>query len=95
MEYLTSEPVLNNYAKEALPIWKASYSNPAVVATAPQTFAAAGKQLNEMIVRPQVANYNSVSQVIQVELQNALLGKKTAQKAMDDAVSKAAPLMSS
>ncbi len=95
VEYLTSEPVLNSYAKEALPIWKASYSNPTVVATAPVTFAAAGKQLNEMIVRPQVANYNSVSQVIQVELQNALLGKKTAQKAMDDAVSKAAPLMSS
>jgi multiple sugar transport system substrate-binding protein len=95
IEFLTSEPVLNSYAKEALPIWKASFEDPTVVATAPQTFAAAGKQLNEMIVRPQVANYNSVSQVIQVELQNALLGKKPAQKAMDDAVSKAAPLMSS
>jgi multiple sugar transport system substrate-binding protein len=94
LEYLTSEPVLDNYAKEALPIWKQSYTTPAVVATAPQTFAAAGKQLNEMIVRPQVANYNAISQVIQVELQNALLGKKSAQKAMDDAVGKAGPLMS-
>jgi multiple sugar transport system substrate-binding protein len=94
LEYLTSEPVLDQYAKEALPIWKKSYDTASVVATAPQTFAAAGKQLNEMIVRPQVANYNSVSQVIQVALQQALLGKKTAQKAMDDAVSKAGPLMS-
>jgi multiple sugar transport system substrate-binding protein len=93
VEYLTSEPVLDGYAKEALPIWKQSYTTPAVVATAPETFAAAGKQLNEMIVRPQVANYNAVSQAIQVELQNALLGKKPAQKALDDAVSKAAPLM--
>jgi multiple sugar transport system substrate-binding protein len=94
LEYLTSEAVLDQYAKEALPIWKKSYDTASVVATAPQTFAAAGKQLNEMIVRPQVANYNGVSQVIQVALQQALLGKKSPQKAMDDAVSKAGPLMS-
>jgi multiple sugar transport system substrate-binding protein len=33
-----------------------------------------------------VPNYNTVSQAIQVELQNALLGKKSPQQALDDAV---------
>jgi multiple sugar transport system substrate-binding protein len=91
IEYLTSEPVLDKYAKDALPIWKASYTKPDVVQTAPKTFAAAGKQLGELIVRPQVVNYNGVSQLIQVELQNALLGKKPVQKALDDAVAAATP----
>jgi multiple sugar transport system substrate-binding protein len=91
IEYLTSEPVLDSYAKDALPIWKASYTQADVIKTAPKTFAAAGKQLDSLIVRPQVVNYNGVSQLIQVELQNALLGKKTAQKALDDAVAAANP----
>jgi multiple sugar transport system substrate-binding protein len=91
IEYLASEPVLNKYAKSALPIWTASYDKPDVVKTAPKTFAAAGKQLTDLIVRPQVVNYNGVSQLIQVELQNALLGKKSAQKALDDAVAAATP----
>jgi multiple sugar transport system substrate-binding protein len=95
IEFLTSEAQLDKYAAEALPIWKASYTNPAVVKTAPETFAAAGKQLDDLILRPQVANYNGISQIIQVELQNALLGKKTAQAALDDAVKSATPLMKS
>ncbi|WP_431198302.1 hypothetical protein [Leifsonia xyli] len=42
-----------------------------------------------MILRPPVPNYNTVSQALQVELQNALLGKKTPQQALDDAVTAA------
>ena len=91
IEYLTSEEVLDAYAKDALPIWKSSYTLDDVVNTAPETFAAAGKQLSDLIVRPQVVNYNGVSQLIQVELQNALLGKKSAQQALDDAVTAATP----
>jgi multiple sugar transport system substrate-binding protein len=93
IEWLTSEAQLDPYAKEALPIWKASYTKPAVLQSAPETFAAAAKQLDDLLVRPQVVNYNGVSKIIQVELQNALLGKKTAQAALDDAVKSAAPLM--
>jgi multiple sugar transport system substrate-binding protein len=93
IEHLTSEAELDKYAKDALPIWKSSYTQQSVVSSAPETFAAAAKQLDNLILRPEVANYNAVSQLIQVELQNALLGKKSAQKALDDAVHNAAPLM--
>ena len=37
-----------------------------------------------------VADYTGVSTAIQVELQNALLGKKSPQQALDDAVAAAA-----
>jgi len=95
IEFITSEPELDKYAAQALPIWKASYQKQSVVHSAPETFAAAAKQLNDLIVRPPVANYTAISQIIQVELQNALLGKKSAQSALDDAVSKAKPLLKS
>jgi multiple sugar transport system substrate-binding protein len=95
IQHLTSEAELNRYASSALPIWKASYAKPDVVGSAPQTFAAAKAQLDDMILRPGVANYNAISQAIQVELQNALLGKKSAQQALDDAVQTATPLLKS
>jgi multiple sugar transport system substrate-binding protein len=38
-----------------------------------------------MILRPQVANYNAASQALQVQIQDALLGKKTPQAALNAA----------
>lgn len=93
MEFISSQPQLDLYATDALPIWKASYAEAPVVKKAPQTFAAAAKQLNDLIVRPPVVNYNAVSQIMQAQLQNALLGKKSAQAALDDAVSAASAAM--
>jgi len=93
VDFISSEQQLDQYAKDALPIWKKSYDTPSVVQSAPATFAAAAKQLDDLILRPQIANYNGISQVIQVELQKALLGKKSAQAALDDAVKTATPLM--
>jgi multiple sugar transport system substrate-binding protein len=95
LEWLGSEAQTDPYAADALPVWRASYTNPAVTRIAPETFSAAGKQLDDLIVRPQVVNYNAISKNIQVELQNALLGNKTAQQALDDAVKTSAPLMAS
>jgi multiple sugar transport system substrate-binding protein len=95
IQHLTSEQELDKYASSALPIWKDSYTKPDVVGSAPETFAAAKAQLDDMILRPGVKNYNAISQAIQVELQNALLGKKPAQQALDDAVRTATPLMQS
>ena len=69
--------------------WKSSYTKPEITKTNPEVFAAAGKAYDSMILRPPVANYNTVSQAIQVELQNALLGKKSPQQALDDAVAAA------
>jgi multiple sugar transport system substrate-binding protein len=87
IEYLSGQAVQDKFVKSSLPVWKASYKNQAIVATNPEVFAAAGPTYDSMILRPPVPNYNAVSQIIQVELQNALLGKKTPQQAMDDAVS--------
>ncbi len=93
IESISSEAQLDPYAGDALPIWKASYTKPEVMAKAPKMLPVAATQLNDLILRPQVANYNAISQLIQAELQNALLGRKTPQQALDDAVSASASLM--
>jgi len=93
--YLTSQPVQDKYALSSLPVWQSSYDDPKVVKTNPAVVPQAKKQLGDMILRPQVQSYNAVSQALQAEIQNALLGKKTPQKAMDDAASKASSLLGS
>jgi multiple sugar transport system substrate-binding protein len=40
-----------------------------------------------MILRPQVTNYNAASQALQVQIQDALLGKKSPQDALNSAAS--------
>ncbi|QDZ15094.1 extracellular solute-binding protein [Humibacter ginsenosidimutans] len=89
IKYITSQPVQDKYAKSAMPNWKSSFSNPDVVKTNPEVFKAAGQAYDKMINRPEVANYNTVSQILQVQLQNALLGKVTPQQALDAAQSQA------
>jgi multiple sugar transport system substrate-binding protein len=93
--YLTSQPVQNKYAISSLPVWKTSYEDPAVIKTNPAVVPQAKKQLGDLILRPQVVNYNSISQALQGEIQNVLLKRKTAQKALDDAASKATSLLTS
>ena len=93
--YLTSQQVQDKYAVSSLPVWESSYTDPAVIKTNPAVVPQAKKQLGDLILRPQVKNYNSVSQVLQAEIQNALLKKKSSQQALDDAASKAATLLES
>ncbi|HLN77686.1 MAG TPA: extracellular solute-binding protein [Nocardioidaceae bacterium] len=95
VEYLTSQPVQNKYALSSLPVWKSSYDDPAVVKTNPAVVPQAKKQLADLILRPQVEQYNAMSQALQAEIQSALLGKKSAQQALDDAASKASSLLGS
>jgi multiple sugar transport system substrate-binding protein len=94
ISYLTSQPVQEKYALSSLPVWSSSYDNPAVIKTNPAVVPQAKKQLADLILRPQVATYNSISQVLQGEIQNALLGRKSPQQALDDAASKAESQMS-
>ena len=91
--YLTGQPVQNKFALSSLPVWKSSYDDPEVVKTNPAVVKQAKKQLADLILRPQVKNYNAISQVLQTEIQNALLGKKPAQQALNDAADKTAPLL--
>ncbi len=89
VEFMSSQENQEQYAASSMPNWKASYENAELTKSNPAVFKAAGQQFDDMIARPVMESYNSVSQTIQVELQNALLGKKTAQEALDDAVAAA------
>ena len=89
LEFLGSRAVQEQYIGAGLPNWKASYTDEELIATNPELFAIAEVAYDDAILRPTVPNYASVSQVIQVEIQNALLGNKSPQQALDDAVAAA------
>jgi multiple sugar transport system substrate-binding protein len=93
ISYLTSKDVQNKYAKSSLPCWSASYDDAQVVATSPQVVPVAKKELANLISRPPVPAYNQISQILQVEVQNALLGKKSPSKALSDAADQAKSLI--
>jgi multiple sugar transport system substrate-binding protein len=86
VKYLTSQKVQDRFAKSSLPIWKSSYDEAAVKqAGTPAVVDVAKTQLPDLILRPQVPNYNAASQQLQVEIQKALLGKQSTQAALDSA----------
>ena len=86
VKFITSQPVQNQYVADSLPIWSASYDDPNVINKAGKQLVSVAKtQLPNMILRPQVANYNAASQALQVQIQDALLGKKTPQAALNAA----------
>jgi multiple sugar transport system substrate-binding protein len=89
VQYLSSKAVQEKYVSDSLPIWVASYQDAAVIKSAPAVVDAAKVQLANMTNRPEVAAYNTISQLLQVELQKALLGKKAPQQALNDAAAAA------
>jgi multiple sugar transport system substrate-binding protein len=94
ISYITSAEVQDKYAKSSLPCWSKSYDKTDVVAALPKVVPVAKKQLADLIARPQVPRYNEISQILQAELQNALLGRKPPKKALDDAAQQARSLLS-
>jgi len=93
VSYLTSADVQNKYAKSSLPCWSKSYDDAQVLATSPQMVPVAKKELANLIARPQVPKYNEISQVLQTEVQKALLGSKTPKQALADAANQARSLI--
>ena len=89
IEYLMNQDVQDKYVTSSLPSWSSSFTDESLIETNPEVFEASKLAYEETILRPAVPNYASVSSIIQVELQNALLGKKTPQEALDDAVEQA------
>jgi multiple sugar transport system substrate-binding protein len=85
IQFMTSQKIQNQYAKLSLPIWKSSYEQEEVIQALPQVVPIAKVQLNDMILRPVVTNYNDVSHTLQVEIQQALTGDKSPKQALDDA----------
>ncbi|MFJ9968777.1 extracellular solute-binding protein [Streptomyces avermitilis] len=85
IEFVTSRSVQQRFADDSPPNWKASYSDPSVVKTNPSLIKASASAYDSMISRPQIAGYNAVSRILQVQLQKALLGQKSPKSALDDA----------
>ncbi|QZY92495.1 extracellular solute-binding protein (plasmid) [Pantoea dispersa] len=89
ISYMTSQPVQNKYATLSLPIWKSSYQDPAVSKNQKSLIAAADKSLNVMLSRPETADYSRLSNTLQQQLQQVLVGSATPEAAMQ-AVDKSA-----
>lgn len=85
IKFMTSEAQTSRFAASALPSWSSVYDDTKVTSTAPALFAAAREEFKDLVLRPTVPAYNAVSNVLQVELQNALLGRKSPAQAMHDA----------
>jgi multiple sugar transport system substrate-binding protein len=86
IKFISSLAQQDQYATVSLPIWAASYSDPGVIKQAGKDLVGVAKtQLPDLILRPQVPNYNACSSKLQVEIQNALLGKSSAQDALNSA----------
>lgn len=92
IEDVTSAQVQEKYVESSLPNWKSSLSKPEVLKVNRPVFEAAEVAFQDSILRPQVVDYTGVSTAIQVELQKALLGEKSPQDALDDAVAAAEEL---
>lgn len=86
IKFISSEKVQDSYVKDSLPIWSASYNDPQVIKDAgSQLVSVAKTQLPNMILRPQVPNYNAASLALQVQIQKALLGKTSPAAALQTA----------
>ena len=71
----------NQYVADSLPIWSASYTDPAVVKKAGKQLVSVAKtQLPNMILRPQVTNYNAASQALQVADPGRAAGQEVARR---------------
>lgn len=86
--WMASQPMQDKYAALSLPMWKSSFQDDAVTKTAPELFAAANVEFANLVSRPIVPYYTSLSGALQVAIQEALTGKKTPQQALDDVAAK-------
>ncbi len=82
--FLASESSQESDVANALPMWKASFDKPDVTSKNPDLFAAAKIEFTGLVARPVVPYYTKLSNALQDAIQQALLGKKTPQQALDD-----------
>jgi len=90
--FISSKDVQKKYAKNALPIWKSLFDDPAVVATSQEVVGVSKVQYDFIRNRPQVAYYGELSTELQTDVQSALLGKMTPKAALEAAQAKAVEL---
>lgn len=90
IEFLTSKNVQDKYARLSLPIWKASYSEPAVTEGQETLVEAAKLSIAAMYPRPLVPSYTELSNILQRYIHEALLDQATPAEALDNAAKRAA-----
>jgi len=91
IQHMSAPATQEKYAKLSLPIWKASFSVPAVTQGQEDYVAAAAKSLPLMSARPETPSYQELSSILQKQLHSVLLGAskpEVAMKATSDAVAK-------
>lgn len=89
---ISSKDIQKKLAKNALPIWKSLFDDPAVVATSPEVVGISKIQYDYIKNRPQVPYYGELSTELQADIQSALLGKITPKDALEAAQKKALEL---
>jgi multiple sugar transport system substrate-binding protein len=94
IQFLTGKDVERQvFVKEKiLPIWKSLYSDPEMIKADPDLPTILAQRKN-IILRPGVVWYNEFSQIMQAALLQAVTGKKTPQKALDDAAAETTKLL--
>lgn len=91
IQHMSSAATQEKYAKLSLPIWKSSFSVPAVSQGQEDYVAAAAKSLPLMSARPETPSYQELSSILQKQLHSVLLGAskpEVAMKAASDAAAK-------
>ncbi len=86
IEYLTSKELQDAYSNLQMPVWTASYDDPAIIEGREDLAEAAKLAFSVMNARPSVPNYQEASAILQADIQSALLGDMTAEDALNDAV---------
>ncbi|QDL55181.1 extracellular solute-binding protein [Rhodoferax aquaticus] len=90
--HMSAPATQEKYAKLSLPIWKASFSKPAVKQGQEDYVNAAAKSLEVMAARPETPVYQELSSILQKNLHSVLLGKAKPDAAMKLASDAAAKL---
>jgi multiple sugar transport system substrate-binding protein len=83
--FMSSKDIQKRYAMNALPIWKSLFEDEEVLEMQPELVPLSREQYAYMQNRPLVPFYSEMSQILQIEIQAALSGTKTAEQALADA----------
>jgi multiple sugar transport system substrate-binding protein len=88
LSFLTSRDIQVEYSALQLPTWQTAFDEPSLLEASPVnpvTVPIFAEQFPWSHVRPKVPYYNEASRILQLAIQEALVGSKTPQQALDDA----------
>jgi len=92
IRYICGKDFQRAFPTNSLPIWKSLYTDPKVVASNPDVVKVAQTQYEYIVNRPKVPYYSAFSSMLQVKIQEALLGSKSAAQALTEAQAEALKL---